>query len=76
MRKYIDTFKQRLMKENQEFIENDTTEYLDCLECLKKVDIGIHREEVISWFNENNIEFFNMSELSMYIYYIEKNSMK
>ena len=76
MRKYIDTFKQRLLKENEEFNENDTTEYLDCLDCLKKVSNGIHRQEVILWFNENDIDYFNMTDLDMYIYYIEKNSVR
>ncbi len=74
MRKYIDTFKQRILKENEEFNENDTTEYVDCLESLKKVNNGIHRQEVILWFNENDIDYFNMTDLDMYIYYIEKNA--
>lgn len=76
MRKYVDTFKQRLLKENEEFNENDTTEYLDCLSCLKKVNNGINRQEVILWFNENDIDYFNMTDLDMYIYYIEKNSVR
>jgi hypothetical protein len=33
----------------------------------------IHRQEVILWFNENDIDYFNMTDLDMYIYYIEKN---
>ncbi len=74
MRKYIDTFKQRILKENEEFNENDTTEYVDCLDSLKKVNNGIHRQEVILWFNENDIDYFNMTDLDMYIYYIEKNA--
>jgi hypothetical protein len=65
-----------MKREYQEFNENDTTEYLDCLSFLKKVNDGIHRQEVIQWFNENNIDYFNMSDLDMYIYYIEKNTMK
>jgi hypothetical protein len=76
MGKYIDTFKQRILKENEEFNEDDTTKYLDCLDSLKKVDDGIHREEVFDWFKENNIDFFNMSELRMYILYIERNAVR
>jgi hypothetical protein len=74
MRKYIDSFNDRLLKENNEFNENDTTEYLDCIPFLKKVNNGIHRQEVILWFNENNVDYFNMTDLDMYIYYIEKNN--
>jgi hypothetical protein len=74
IREYIDTFRQKILKENEEFNENDTTEYVDCLYSLKKVNNGIHRMEVILWFKENDIDYFNMTELEMYIYYIEKNA--
>lgn len=62
-------FEQRILK------ENGTTEYLECLSCLKKVNNGIHRQEIISWFNENDIDYFNMTDLDMYIYYIEENGL-
>jgi|TARA_R110000851_G_scaffold281736_1_gene435209 hypothetical protein len=65
-----------MSKENEAFNENDTTEYLDCLSSLKKVNNGINRQEVILWFNENDIDYFNMTDLNMYIYYIEKNSVE
>lgn len=51
----------------------NTTGFLDCLDSLKKVNNGIHRQEVILWFNENDIDYFNMTDLEMYILYIEKN---
>ena len=47
---------------------------VDCLGSLKKVNIEIHRQEVILWFNENGIDYFNMTDLDMYIYYIEQNA--
>ena len=50
-----------------------TLEYLDCLASLKKVNNGINRQEVILWFNENDIDYFNMTDLEMYILYIERN---
>ena len=49
------------------------SEFFDCLDSLKKVNNGIHRQEVILWFNENDIDYFNMTDLEMYILYIEKN---
>lgn len=58
----------------QENFENDTTEYVDCLDSLKKVNSGINIQEVILWFNENDVDYFDMNDLDMYIYYIEKNS--
>ena len=48
-------------------------EFLNCLDSLKKVNNEIHRQEVILWFNENDIDYFNMTDLEMYIFYIEKN---
>jgi hypothetical protein len=59
--------------QTEEFDENDTSYYKDCIPFLKKVNNGIHRTEVVLWFNENDIDYFNMSDLEMYIYYIEKN---
>jgi len=76
MGKYIDTFNQRILNENKELNENDTTEFIDCLESLKKVNNGINRQEVILWFNENDIDYFNMTDIEMYIMYIEKNVSK
>jgi hypothetical protein len=74
--KHVNNFKKFSINENEEFNENDTTKYLDCLDSLKKVNNGINRQEVILWFNENDIDYFNMTDLDMYIYYIEKNSKK
>ncbi len=74
--KHVNNFKKFSINENEEFNENDTTKYLDCLDSLKKVDDGINRQEVVNWFNKNDIDFFNMSDLEMYIYYIKKNSKK
>jgi len=54
----------------------DTSEYLDCLDSLKKVNRGIFREEILLWFNDNDIEYFYMTDLELYIYYIENNASK
>ena len=51
--------------------DEDTTDYMDCLDCLKKVNNRINRRELIRWFNDNDIDYYNMSDLEMYIYYIE-----
>lgn len=59
---------------NDDSLTDEQTEYVDCLDSLKKVNNGIHRQEVILWFNENDIDYFNMTDLDMYIYYIEKNA--
>jgi len=43
------------------------------LEVLKRLNNEIDRQEVIQWFNENDIDYFTMTDLEMYITYIEKN---
>jgi ribosome assembly protein YihI (activator of Der GTPase) len=45
----------------------------DDLECLKKINNLINRQEVIQWFNDNDVDYYNMSDIEMYIMYIEKN---
>ena len=57
-------------------MENDTTQYLDCISYLQKVNSNIYREEVFEWFKDNNIDFFDMTELEMYILYIERRLKK
>lgn len=53
--------------------EHDTTDFIDCLESLKKVRNRISIEQVTIWFNENDIDYFTMTDLDMYIHYIETN---
>lgn len=43
------------------------------LETLKKINKFIKKQEVIDWFNENDIDYYNMDDMEMYIMYIEKN---
>jgi ribosomal protein L44E len=43
------------------------------LESLKKINNRISKEEVIQWFNDNDIEYYLMTDIEMYIMYIEKN---
>lgn len=75
-KKHIITFGEKYLKEDNSFNENDTKEYADCIESLKKVKNGIDIREVILWFNENDIDYYNKSDLEMYITYIEMNISK
>jgi ribosome assembly protein YihI (activator of Der GTPase) len=43
------------------------------LETLTKINSLINRQEVIQWFNDNDVDYFGMSDIEMYIQYIEKN---
>jgi hypothetical protein len=54
-----------------EELSDDVT--FDDLQSLKKIKNRVQREEVINWFNENDIEYFYMNDMEMYIMYIEKN---
>lgn len=43
------------------------------LETLKKISSLIDKQEVIDWFNENDVDYYNMTDIEMYISYIERN---
>jgi hypothetical protein len=45
----------------------------DDLQALKKINYLVNRQEVIDWFNENDIDYFTMTDIEMYVRYIEKN---
>jgi len=51
----------------------NTSYLVDDIESLKRVNLSINRQMLISWFNEEDIDYFNMNDLEMYIMYIEKN---
>lgn len=62
--------------ENNNYVnsyEFDGKEFEECLPYLKKVNNLISRSELINWFNENDIDYFNKTDIEMYIYYIENN---
>lgn len=42
------------------------------LEALKQVNRTISKQEVIQWFNDNDIEYYDLNDLEMYIKYIEQ----
>lgn len=51
--------------------DNEEQKLKKYIPILKKINNTIHRQELINWFNENDVDYFNMSDLDMYIYYIE-----
>jgi hypothetical protein len=44
------------------------------IECLKNINQKINWKDVLAWFNENNIEYLGMTDLEMYIKYLEEQS--
>jgi hypothetical protein len=65
----------RVIKEEYENeYDDDTSDLVECLDCLKQVNDRIDRQGLIRWFNDNDIDYFTMSDLEMYIYFIEKNA--
>jgi hypothetical protein len=45
----------------------------DDLQVLKKINNLVQKQEVIDWFNENDVDYHTMTDLEMYVMYIEKN---
>jgi len=62
-------------KLNEEYNEYsiNTSHLIDDVESLKRINDSIDRQMLISWFNEEDIDYFNMSDIEMYIMYIEQN---
>ena len=46
------------------------------LATLKKINFSLPREEVLDWFNQNDVEYVGMSDIEMYIKYIEMHNSK
>jgi hypothetical protein len=63
--------KTNLVDSNDKQLSSEIT--YDDLVCLKKINNQINRQEVIQWFNDNDLEYYNMTDIQMYIKYIEKN---
>jgi hypothetical protein len=43
------------------------------LEVLKKINSLVNRQEVIQWFNDNDVDYYNITDIEMYMIYIERN---
>jgi hypothetical protein len=43
------------------------------LSVLKKINSLVQKQEVIDWFNENDVDYYTMTDLEMYVMYIENN---
>lgn len=52
----------------------DMSQFREYLPLLQKINNSINMREVITWFNENDIEYRNFNDLQMIIIYIAKNS--
>jgi len=59
---------------NEEHGEEISQEIVECLPHLKKVNSEIPWQAVLDWFNQNDVDYYGMRDLDMYIFYIEKNS--
>jgi len=53
-------------------ISEDLSKYLPALKELKS---KLSLQEVVSWLNDNNVDYYGWSDLDMYIYYIENQQL-
>lgn len=60
---------------NEKYSKDDISQgSVDCIPYLKKINSEIPWQVVLNWFNENDIDYYGMRDLDMYIRYIEENS--
>ena len=55
------------------FEQSEMDELKKLLPKLKQANNILNRQEIIHWFNDNDIDYFNMTDMEMFIYYIENN---
>ena len=55
------------------FEQSEIDELKKLLPQLKQANSILNRQEIINWFNDNDIDYFNMTDMEMFIYYIENN---
>jgi len=56
------------VNENEELLGEIST---SDLECLRKINHLINKQDVIYWLNDNDIEYYNLNDLEIYMLYIE-----
>lgn len=56
------------INENDAFMDDLN---LGDLECLRKINNAILKQDVINWLNENDIDYYNLNDLEIYMIYIE-----
>jgi len=44
------------------------------VECLKNINRTTNWKDVLAWFNKNDVDYFGMNDLEMYIKYLEEQS--
>lgn len=64
---------QRIILETEEDVV-DMSKFRDYLPLLYKLNSNINMKEVITWFNENNVNYMGLNDLEMIIIYIARNS--
>jgi hypothetical protein len=62
----LDSFS--LNEDNENGDELTSSDY----DCLLNINNKINRQDVIQWFNDNDINYYNMSDIEMYLIYIDK----
>lgn len=69
----IDYLIKKILIETEEDVV-DMSKFRDYLPLLYKLNSNIKMNEVITWFNENDVNYIGLNDLEMIIIYIARNS--
>ena len=57
---------------NEDMDDDDNEVTPSDYDSLKKINNRVNREEVIQWFNDSDIDYYNMTDIEMYLIYLKK----
>lgn len=54
--------------------EVDMSSFREYIPLLQKINNSLNMQEIVSWFNQNNVNYIGLNDLEMIIIYISRNS--
>lgn len=69
----IDYLIKKILIETEDIDLSELSQYIPL---LQKINRQINLNEVILWFNENNVDYIGLNDLEMIIIYIARNSQR
>lgn len=74
MKKIIITESQLKRLINESYMEKeDNSITFEDIQSLKKINNQINKQEVINWANQNDLDYYGMTDLELYANFLENN---
>jgi len=50
--------------------------FKDDVQALERINSAIDKQTIIQWMNDEDVDYYNFSDLDMYIYYIKNANLE